>query len=381
MEIKHVTMLAEDSCGRVQKMTAAARAAGVERITLVTSYREIPGHKKLLGRYDDVRYYPQSVATELGQKPGPNAIEIIRRHLFELQPDVVHAHNEPNWIVAAALVSNVAPVVFDVHDLDLVRYSHHEAMTGARVDAERKLVEQSHAVIVPCKGYADVLDRGTVIYSMAEKRYVKFGEPDCDGILLMGHVSVGATHAPWLDYRSVGKRFADAGCSLYVQYGGRGGMTTENSGAVILQPCPYDDLMARMGHWRWGLVAGGVPCAQWNVAMPNKLFEYMACGVVPVVLWADEAADYVEKHGCGVVIASPEKARQRLTMSAWKKCRAAMERMRDQLAMESQASKLAGVYREAIEKWNTTGGKPGESAATTNNGLTQDQAIQAARPA
>lgn len=381
MEIKHVTMLAEDSCGRVQKMTAAARAAGVKKITLVTSYREVPGHKKLLGRYDDVRYYPQSVATELGQKPGPNALAIIHRHLFELRPDVIHAHNEPNWIIGAALVSHVAPVVFDVHDLDLVRYSHHAAMTDARVNAERQLVEQSHAVIVPCKGYADVLDRGTVIYSLAEKRYVDFGEPDCDGLLLMGHVSVGATHAPWLDYRAVGKRFAAAGYPLYVQYGGRGGMTTENSRAVILQPCPYDDMMARLGHWRWGLVAGGVPCAQWNVAMPNKLFEYMARGVVPVVLWADEAADYVEKHGCGVVIASPEKARQRLTMSAWKKCRAAMERMRDQLAMESQASKLAGVYEEAIAKWNTTDGGRKESTAGASNGSTQGQATPAAQPA
>jgi hypothetical protein len=49
--------------------------------------------------------------------------------------------------------------------------------------------------------------------------------------------------------------------------------------------------------------------------------------------------------------------------------------------MESQASKLADVYGEAIAKWNTTDGKQNESMEKANNGLTQDQAIQAARPA
>lgn len=382
MTIKHVAMLAEGSCGRVQKMAVAARAAGIDRVSLVTAHCEAPGHRKVLGYYDEIRHYPPSVfaAGGLGQQPGKNAVEIIRCHLRELQPDIIHVHNEPNWIVGAALVSKAAPVVFDVHDLDLVRYSHLDAQTEERTKSERDLVEQSHGVIVPCKGYADVLGRGKVIYSMTERRYVRMGKPDCKGLLLMGHVAVDAAHAPWLDYTDVARRFAAVGWPLFVQYGGKGGMTTVSSGATILQPCPYEDMMLRLGRFRWGLVSGGVPCAQWKVAMPNKLFEYLACGVVPVVMWADEAAEYVRKHGVGVVLNSPEEATSKLSNTAWQKCRTAIEKMQGSLCMESQAGKLMGVYREAVEKWstNSTLGRQENSAATASAGDGPEQSTLAA---
>lgn len=255
--------------------------------------------------------------------------------------DVWHVHNEPNWPLQACLdTPGRPPVVWDIHDLDFVRY---HAPRGP----EAGLAMMADARIVPCRGYADALGTGTVVYSMVPRGLFTWHDDPVDLVVLDGHVNVDKrAHAPWLDYRDVLTRFeAATGKPVVVQSGERRhGLTHQNSKAILCEKADFSGLFHRLRMFRWGLVGGGVPCPQWDVAMPNKLFEYLACGVVPVCLWASEAAEYVTERGVGVVIDSPEDAAKKLTKQRWKKCREAIRKQWDDFALESRVPTIKSVY-------------------------------------
>jgi len=83
--------------------------------------------------------------------------------------------------------------------------------------------------------------------------------------------------------------------------------------------------------------------------MPNKLFEYLAAGVVPIVMNAKEPAEYVKKHDIGVVVDSIDELCYAVTNNLLYHTylKKVMEK-REQFLMDSQVPKIIKLYEKVL---------------------------------
>ena len=320
-----ILMVTEHCCPRVLKEAVALRGAG-HWVGVLTNKLDL-GHV-----FDGIWYYNDPVSLEA--------------NLRRIECDVIHVHNEPLWPCEVCINVAVAPVVFDIHDLDFVRW-------GRPPGPELTCVAACDGVIVPSESYrAAIGGVGEVVYSMPMEDGIRWADNPLDALVMEGHASVdkGTKGSPWLDYREVALRFAKSrNQPLFIQTAeANHGLTYYNSRTIVMESTSYDGLCDRMPHFRWGLVSGGCRHAQCDAGMPNKLFEYLTWGVVPVVMWEKEVAEFVEKYGVGIVADSPEDAAKKMTKTTWQKCRKAIKRLQHEFTMESQLPKIEAVYATAV---------------------------------
>jgi len=100
----------------------------------------------------------------------------------------------------------------------------------------------------------------------------------------------------------------------------------------------YFDLIPAMSRFEWGFVGPGFKHRAFDWAMPNKLFEYLAAGIPPVVYESQEALEFVKEHGIGIEFkdnAIKDKDVREMYAGIVKEKR---------FIMESQSSKLIALY-------------------------------------
>jgi glycosyltransferase involved in cell wall biosynthesis len=87
-----------------------------------------------------------------------------------------------------------------------------------------------------------------------------------------------------------------------------------------------------------------VKTKEWDVAMPNKLFEYMATGVPVVAMNAADCSKFVKDTGVGIAVEGPEELGER-----WKEhrdCRGRVFKERQAWSMNAHIHKLEQFYKE-----------------------------------
>jgi glycosyltransferase involved in cell wall biosynthesis len=122
-------------------------------------------------------------------------------------------------------------------------------------------------------------------------------------------------------------------------------------GIVVHEPMYYTVLLrAMMPH------AMGVVGSLWSdleimqVALPNKLYEYIAAGVVPVILNANQAWDEIKDYGFGVNL-DPNLVEQgiiRDQLGDMKKQRENLLKVRKEFEFENQLPKILEMYRGLV---------------------------------
>ena len=65
-------------------------------------------------------------------------------------------------------------------------------------------------------------------------------------------------------------------------------------------PFNYDIMVSAMRSFGFGIVGSQQKMDLMYAAMPNKLFEYIHCGVVPLIFNMGEASQYVKDHQIGL---------------------------------------------------------------------------------
>jgi len=80
--------------------------------------------------------------------------------------------------------------------------------------------------------------------------------------------------------------------------------------------------------------------------MPNKMFEYISQGVVPVIAHASEASKFAEEHGVGITITSPDNLKEQLKDGP--KIRENILKKRHELTMEKHIDPLIELYEELL---------------------------------
>ena len=80
--------------------------------------------------------------------------------------------------------------------------------------------------------------------------------------------------------------------------------------------------------------------------MPNKLFEYAACGL-PVLTWHEsEIADFVRKHKIGIVLDDIQDISSRYNEHI--KIRESLKDRRKEFTMKSELPKLEKIYKAVL---------------------------------
>jgi len=280
----------------------------------------------------------------------------LRKTIQESAADVIHVHSDPNWLVP--MVKECAgsiPVIHDVHDPESMR-------TGKEPDEHEKTAMSVADAIIhvskTCRAWSErVHGNGkptTIIYSAVPvSRYGKIQNGNFNAIVYQGGLT-SAMHAPdglayFRNLHYVVDKFISQGFhfSLFAAGEYELDQSYTSMGAFVMRHVPYTDLLVGMRLHGFGFVGSPVVTPIIKGAMPNKLFEYISQGVVPVCWNAEEAGEYVEELGIGIHLHGElDDLREKLKDGF--KVREKLLRLRHDLAMESQAVKLESFYRSLI---------------------------------
>jgi hypothetical protein len=344
-------MVAGHCCIRVQKMALPLIHKGHEVHLIGSKIPSFWQNYKTFTMCADIEQYQAAI------KLHPDA-------------DVFHCHNEPSWFVTA--VKEVFPdktVLLDVHDSYLARSTREQATekldSGAfhvRVTAEeRNNFQLADALNFPSGALSDLVcgefnlkQPHMVLPSYVPSMFYRYEGRDWHG----GLVYEGKVNLPsetkgksvgfeYCDYTDVAERCDKLGMDFHL-YSARSDdkfreYYSKYKQVFIHQPLLYDELMKSIGRHDWGLVGNTIETSEWNVAAPNKLFEYFAAGLPAVSMNAAWCSEFLEYTGMGMSVSGPEELAER--WSEHRHYRPAVIKHRKEWAMEAHISKLEEFYR------------------------------------
>jgi len=288
-------------------------------------------------------------------------------HLIKLHApttDVFHVHNEPSWMVTLVREECDVPVVLDVHDSFAARTTAAEAAEAmaegtelVRITAEeRNNFQLADALVFPGRRFADLVrdeyqltQPHLVLPSYVPRHLYRYNLQDwLGGLVYEGKIQLNAEGRlsrgfRYCQYLALATECRRLGVDLHL-YSRDDQPYLDAYGPVAIPhpPVPYRDLMKSIGRHDWGLVGNLEPTPEWDVAAPNKLWEYLAAGVPVAVINAAECAEIVRRENVGIVVDSIEELAWR-----WKehrRCRATVIRQRAGYAMERNIEPLTALY-------------------------------------
>jgi glycosyltransferase involved in cell wall biosynthesis len=299
----NILFVTYNTCARAAKEAKALESAGHQVIVL-----------QHVAVSEEILY-----ATELSSFYNADQDLLERIAYFGDWAEVIHVHNEPNWMVKAAatvrnMVCPLVPIVFDVHDLDSMRED------GSVDPTEEPAIKAADAFIFPSKAYDDGITglyflRGNprrVIYSMCSRSDIVTDPlPRVNGLVYEGAIVAPVKnfnpqtpgYKKYRDYTGLAEKLTASGIPFHL-YGVRNEFKPSylKAGAVAHSMHRFPDMMRQLSRYHWGLCGHLDSHPQWQKAMPNKLFEYIAAGIPVISINAGEVSEFVKKHGIGCAV-------------------------------------------------------------------------------
>jgi glycosyltransferase involved in cell wall biosynthesis len=350
-----IVMVANHACIRVQKMALPLLDKGY-RVHLVA--------RKLPSFYES--YTTVSIFNDAGQLQ-----EVIKNFEKAGVGDVYHVHNEPSWFVTLLKEMTSKPVILDVHDSFLTRSTPEENFEARqRGENPTRIVveERTNFQIADALVFVSDTVKNTVSTefrlnqpSIVLPSYVplfmykyNFGKW-MGGLVYEGKVirlnelkSNRATGFHYCDYRDTANQCKSLGVDFHLYAGGHEkeleGMYGES--AFIHPGYAYRDLLTCVSRHDWGLVGNTLDSPQWQQTLPNKLYEYIACGVPVVSINAKESSQVIQDYGVGITVGSIKELTER--WSEHRRFRENLIKIRQSLAMENQISVLENLYKSLV---------------------------------
>lgn len=282
--------------------------------------------------------------------------------------DIFHVHNEPDWLVPATReVSGDRPVIYDVHDLESLRW--HKQPMGEEIEAFaaadgiihvsepiRKLAESYHGAQLPTR----------VVLCMQPDGFVAndsdiIPNPSFKSLVYEGGLDANTKPKPIpgeknkaemniRNFVNVFSHFRAQGFSVTIYPATpKQRMPYEMMGCYVGTPVLYPTMLSGLRPYGLGFVGCGFSTPLMELAMPNKLFEYMSQGVVPIVYNAEVCEKFVTHHKCGIVIEDITKLNELIEAHDMKEIRNNVLTLRKKFTMESQVHKLETLYKEVLE--------------------------------
>ena len=282
--------------------------------------------------------------------------------------DVFHVHNEPSWFVTAIKERHPEiPVILDVHDSYLARMTPDEEKNfrkeGALVSRvrieERNNFQLADGLVFVGKTFGEnickefKLDQPSITLPsyLPRQLYNYRGAGWLGDLVYEGRVDLPSATKDtnygfrYCDYLQVAADCAALDMNFHIygpQTAGEEFQEEYKDIAVLHEGRPFSSLLKAIGRHDWGLVGNVFPTPEWDVAMPNKLFDYLAASVPVCVINAKECAELVEAYGVGIVVGSIQELAER--WGEHRECRKNVIKFRQEFAMENHIDKLEGLY-------------------------------------
>lgn len=345
-----IVMVSGHSCIRCHKIALPLIAKGYDVHLIARKRVPSAAMYKTFTQYDDL----------------DGCREAIRLHK---DADVFHCHNEPSMFVMMVKELSDKPVVLDAHDSFLTRSTVEEHIAAmekgekhVRVTAEERTAFQladavnfvSETMKDQVAGEFNLDCPMTVLPSFVPKDWYKYHFKEwMGGIVYEGRVTLPSQHkdkangtgAHYCDYLDFAQKTQAIGMDFHL-YAGRDDkefMKAYDPLCFVHPGYKYHDLLDQISRHDWGLVGNSVHTPQWRVALPNKMFDYLAAGVPCAVLNASTAAEMAEEHGFGISVDSVDELAER--WAEHRQCRKHVFRARENLSMDNHIHIVEELYR------------------------------------
>ncbi|MDY0199232.1 MAG: hypothetical protein RBR68_15615, partial [Tenuifilaceae bacterium] len=321
---KHILFVSGHCCIRVRKQALALKEKGyiVDSISL-----ERPSETYMFNSFK-VRPRLENLWEEIKKNPA----------------ELIHVHNEPDSLMYQAdKGANGRPIVYDCHDLEYHRFGEvreAELFAFYRADAivqtsipYRNLAFELHPWEVP-----DI-----IIYSAPLRSQIPIVETrERRGIVYQGGLAIpGHKNFLWRDMSRMKDIFHAAELPFHI-YGGT--FYKQYYMPAYKGHLPYSKLMETLHNYQYGFLGSEPYDPKWDVAIPNKLWEYAATGVIPLILNAKASAEIFPETAGSIVAFSPKELVEKIRNSN-------PEELREKLLpryMEDEIVKLINLYSHLL---------------------------------
>jgi glycosyltransferase involved in cell wall biosynthesis len=350
-----VLFLQQQPCGRALKYAIGLRSADRSALRLGFAYRG----KTLSGFYGS----GDELFERWWQLDGDLRAD-LRAALAEFRPDVIHSHNLPDalTVLALELVDGRIPVVHDVHDLQSLRRTPYEdgfpepedplALERRAVEGCAGLVTVSEELLAEIRARHSLPARTLVVPNYAVRRDLPetlAPEGRRNGPSQLVYQGTLSTNGGHYDLRDLFAAIGEQGVELHVYparpvqgYGDLPGVELHETltPAELLQELPRYDL-------GWAGFNATLNASHLDTALPNKAFEYIACGLPVLTLRHRALARFLGERGLGVSLASVDDLSRALDTIDLEELRRRVLAARFEFTFESRIEEVLELY-EAV---------------------------------
>ena len=272
--------------------------------------------------------------------------------------DLFHVHTEPYHLVMAIREAGITkPIILDMHDSMEWRTDD----PAKHVGEERLAISMSDGLVFPSKMCRDITNPSLphcILPPYVNERFYKL----LDHLRLGGIALNGKADPPkeydfmdYCKYEKLAKELKEAQIPFHIYTVWQNTEHLKFYEAISLPKptLPYNSLLKSLGHHDWGLCGNLGQFKEWDVAMPNKLFEYLAAGIPVIAMNCKSVEEFVQEHQVGICVKSVQEIKDRWDERF--KCQANVFKTRQKFTMENNISILEKLYAEVLNGRNNAG--------------------------
>jgi glycosyltransferase involved in cell wall biosynthesis len=290
----------------------------------------------------------------------------LQRVIEEYRPDLIHSHNLPDGLTVVALevTDGRIPVIHDSHDLQSLRRTPYEDGFPELEDPlalERSAVEGSAAVVTVSDEMLEeihtryrVPERSRVFASYATARDLPAVLPPASRIpsgpvrvVYQGTLSTNGSH---YDLRELFVALVAQGVTLDI-YPGRPSpayqeLADATAGMRCSEPLEPSKMLGQLAAYDFGWAGfnATVNGPHLDTVLPNKLFEYLGCGLPVLTLRHRALERFVGEHGVGLVLDSVDDLAGRLAEIDVPTLRTRVAERRPHFTIEGNIGQILDLY-------------------------------------
>lgn len=290
--------------------------------------------------------------------------------------DIIHCHNAPDTLtnMCIKLFKNKIPIVHDIHDLMSARDTVYEDGVETSdvirdvMQEERIAVEKSDAVItvaseifnqVRAHGF-NLVENNLIYHNYIPQSFI----PDSKQkenidiakkikIVYQGFISSDPKSHYY--FKDIFQNLEEQGFEIHI-YPSRDNtdyriFAEENENIFYHNHRRPDELYQELGKYDFGWTGfnAAVNLRHLDTVMPNKLFEYIACGLPILTLPHKSLEHFVNENEVGIVIEDLNKCMEMVQKADWIKILSNVHENKYAYSVEANLSKVMAVYNLAIQ--------------------------------